>query len=172
MTNDDGVTHPAWGTSYDLTSNKATPMQVSSNTFCAAGLSMATGEWAVFGGNQPVTYGGVATKDNPSIPDDYLDTDGGAAIRLLTPCDDGSCKWQEGGDELTMTSKRWYPTVEVLGDGSLIVLGGDVNGGWVIFYVFATIANSFQVCLNVCSEQSYIRILSQDRQSVTLHGFP
>lgn len=135
VTNDDGVTHPAWGTSYDLTSNKATPMQVSSNTFCAAGLSMATGEWAVFGGNQPVTYGGVATKDNPSISDDYLDTDGGAAIRLLTPCDDGSCKWQEGGDQLTMTSKRWYPTVEVLGDGSLIVLGGDVNGGYVSTFV-------------------------------------
>lgn len=131
VTNDDGLTHPAWGTSYDLTNNKATPMQVSSNTFCAAGLSMATGEWAVFGGNQPVTYGGVATKDNPNVPNDFMDTDGGAAIRLLTPCDDGSCKWQEGGDELTMTSKRWYPTVEILGDGSLIVLGGDGNGGYV-----------------------------------------
>ena len=30
-----------------------------------------------------------------------------------------------------MTSKRWYPTVETLEDGSVIVIGGDINGGYV-----------------------------------------
>ena len=30
-----------------------------------------------------------------------------------------------------MTSKRWYPMVEALGDGSLVILGGDTNGGYV-----------------------------------------
>ncbi|WVQ82615.1 hypothetical protein IAT38_004746 [Cryptococcus sp. DSM 104549] len=130
VTNDDGAVHPAWGTSYSLDSNEATAMQVSSNTFCAAGLPVANGSWVVFGGNQPVTYDGVATKDaGGSNP--YLNTDGGAAIRLLDACDDNSCKWKEGGDALTMSSKRWYPTVELLGDGSLIIIGGDGNGGYV-----------------------------------------
>ncbi|WWD22747.1 hypothetical protein CI109_107240 [Kwoniella shandongensis] len=134
VTNADGLTHPAWGTTYDLASNTATAMTVSSNTFCAAGLPVGNGSWVVFGGNQPVTYQGVATKDaggaNP-----YNDADGGAAIRMLDPCDDGQCAWQEGGDALTMSGKRWYPSVELLGDGSLIVLGGDNNGGYVSTFV-------------------------------------
>ncbi|WRT63285.1 uncharacterized protein IL334_000189 [Kwoniella shivajii] len=130
VTNSDGLTHPAWGTSYDLSSNEASAMSVSSNTFCAAGLPVANGSWVVFGGNQPVTYQGVATKDAGNA-NPYLNTDGGAAIRMLDPCDDGNCAWQEGGDALTMSGKRWYPSVEILGDGSLIVLGGDNNGGYV-----------------------------------------
>ena len=28
-------------------------------------------------------------------------------------------------------AKRWYPTVEPLGDGSLVIFGGDHNGGYV-----------------------------------------
>ncbi|WWC85422.1 uncharacterized protein L201_000285 [Kwoniella dendrophila CBS 6074] len=130
VTQADGLTRPAWGTTYDLGTNQATPMAVQSNTFCAAGLPIANGSWVVFGGNQPVTYEGAATKDVPNS-NPYLDTDGGAAIRLLNPCDDGNCVWQEGGDALTMSGKRWYPSVETLGDGSLIVLGGDNNGGYV-----------------------------------------
>jgi hypothetical protein len=56
-----------------------------------------------------VTYGGVAVNDkgqNPSGANPYNDNDGGEAIRLLTPCDDGSCGWVEGGDSLTMTVSR------------------------------------------------------------------
>ncbi|KAK4686476.1 hypothetical protein P7C73_g3648, partial [Tremellales sp. Uapishka_1] len=153
VTTPSGVTHPAWGTSYDLASNTATPMEVTSNTFCAGGFAMANGSWVVFGGNQPVTYGGVAVNDktnNPTGADPYDDLDGGAAIRMLDPCDDPStCGWQEG---LTMSvsaqlfthlspahhppqSKRWYPMVEGLADGSLIVLGGDTNGGYVSTFV-------------------------------------
>lgn len=30
-----------------------------------------------------------------------------------------------------MTGNRWYPTAEALEDGSLIVIGGDNNGGYV-----------------------------------------
>ncbi|RSH89553.1 hypothetical protein EHS25_002104 [Saitozyma podzolica] len=132
-----GVTHPAWGVSYDLNTNAVTPMEVTSNTFCAGGLSVGNGSWVVFGGNQPVTYQGVAVSDttnNPSGANPYDDADGGAAIRLLTPCEDDSCGWQEGGSALTMSSKRWYPTIEGLADGSLVVLGGDTNGGYVSTY--------------------------------------
>lgn len=100
-----GVTHPAWGSTYNLQTNEATPIEVTSNTFCAGGFSVANGSWVVFGGNQPVTYGGVAVNDkglNPNGTNPYTNADGGAAIRLMTPCDDGSCPWNEGGASLTM----------------------------------------------------------------------
>jgi hypothetical protein len=151
VTTPDGLTHPAWGTSYNLLTNEATAMSVTSNAFCAGGFSLSNGSWVVFGGNQPVTYGGVAvyndTWGDPNQSNPYDDSDGGRAIRMLTPCDDGSCTWQEGGDWLTMTvsaakchlhpwpsltllqSKRWYPMIEGLANGSVIVLGGDTNGG-------------------------------------------
>lgn len=132
MTGADGNPRPAWGTSYDLRTNLATPMTVTSNTFCAGGFPLANGSWAVFGGNQPVTYQGVAVVDkgaNPSGANPYQNSAGGEAIRMLTPCDGGECEYAEGGAALTMTGKRWYPTVEGLGDGSVIVIGGDENGG-------------------------------------------
>ena len=69
--------------------------------------------------------------NNPTGADPYDDADGGTAIRLLNPCDDNSCPYEEGGAQLTMTSRRWYPTVEPMGDGSLVVFGGDENGGYV-----------------------------------------
>ena len=85
-----------------------------------------------------VTTGGVATTDQGV----YHDTDGGTAIRLLDPCDDESCSWTQGvqpfnttsgttGGWLQMTGSRWYPTIETLEDGSVIVIGGDGNGGYV-----------------------------------------
>jgi hypothetical protein len=100
-----------------------------------------------------VTTNGTAVNDkwaNPSGANPYGNTDGGEAIRLLNPCEDGTCTWQEGTDALTMTvsvvvialwqatyclsghladeqSKRWYPTIEALGDGTHIILGGDVS---------------------------------------------
>jgi hypothetical protein len=101
-----GRTRPAWGVSYNLATNVATPMGVTSNTFCAAGMSIANGSWAVFGGNKPVTADGLAVADkgtNPTGANPYGNTDGGEAIRLLNPCDDGTCKWQEGTAALTMT---------------------------------------------------------------------
>jgi hypothetical protein len=106
VTTPSGATRPAWGSSYALDTNTATPLAVTSNTFCAGGYSVANGSWVVFGGNQPVTHEGVATNDkgaNPTGADPYLDTDGGEAIRMITPCDDLSCPWNEGGDALTMS---------------------------------------------------------------------
>lgn len=74
-------------------------------------------------------------------PAAYKNLAGGTAIRLLDPCDDQSCQYVQGeqtwdiskdtGGYLQMTGKRWYPTVETLPDGTLIVIGGDKNGGYV-----------------------------------------
>jgi len=112
VTGPNGETHPAWGTSYDIKTNTATPMWVTSNTFCAGGFTLGNGQYAVFGGNQPVTTDGVAVNDkgkNPTGANPYGNTDGGEAIRVITPCDDGSCQWIEGGDDLTMTVSYHHP---------------------------------------------------------------
>lgn len=44
-----GVTHPAWGTSYDLRTNKATAMEVTSNSFCAGGFNLGDGSFGTWG---------------------------------------------------------------------------------------------------------------------------
>ncbi|WWD02398.1 hypothetical protein V865_000437 [Kwoniella europaea PYCC6329] len=131
-------THPAWATEYDIETNEYRTMDVFSNTFCAGGGVLGNGTWVVFGGNQPVTTGGVAS----TAAEAYSDTDGGTAIRMLNPCTDESCEYIQGttsysisddntGGWLQMTGRRWYPMVEALPDGSLIIIGGDKNGGYV-----------------------------------------
>ncbi|WVQ99832.1 hypothetical protein IAU59_006975 [Kwoniella sp. CBS 9459] len=131
-------THAAWATEYDIETNEYRTMDVFSNTFCAGGGVLGNGTWVVFGGNQPVTTGGVASTDAAA----YSDTDGGTAIRMLNPCTDESCEYIQGetsylttdpntGGWLQMTGRRWYPMVEALPDGSLIIIGGDKNGGYV-----------------------------------------
>ncbi|ORY35349.1 glyoxal oxidase N-terminus-domain-containing protein [Naematelia encephala] len=131
-------THPAWAVEYDINNNTYRTMDVDSNTFCAGGGVLGNGTWVVFGGNQPITTGGVATTSEGA----YKDTDGGTAVRMLNPCMDGTCEWIQGdqpfdiadgrtGGWLQMTSARWYPTIEVLEDGSMFVCGGDKNGGYV-----------------------------------------
>jgi hypothetical protein len=112
-------------------------MDVFSNTFCAAGTQLGNGTWAVFGGNKPVTTGG---KDATG-PEAYHNLDGGTAIRMLNADDSGSADYIQGavtyditqdtGGWLQMTSKRWYPTTETLGDGTIVIIGGDINGGYV-----------------------------------------
>jgi hypothetical protein len=50
--------------------------------------------------------------------------------RILDPCDDGNCNWIDN-PKLYMTTRRWYPTLETLEDGSAIILGGCEYGGYV-----------------------------------------
>ncbi|TYJ51663.1 hypothetical protein B9479_007751 [Cryptococcus floricola] len=129
--------HPAWATEYDIETNEYRAMDVYSNTFCAGGNVMGNGTWVIFGGNQPVTTNGTAVTDAGV----YSDNDGGSAIRMITPCTDEQCEYIQGaqsydkatgtGGWLQMTGKRWYPSVEALPDGTLIIIGGDKNGGYV-----------------------------------------
>ncbi|KAF9024558.1 copper radical oxidase [Hymenopellis radicata] len=119
--------HPAWAVEYSLESNTAKPLDIITNSFCAGGNVMADGTWLNVGGNQGVTYGGEAA-DSQTGGGAYDDPDGRQSLRTIVPCDDDSCTWKVEGD---MTSERWYPTVEGLEDGSLIILGGCKNGGYV-----------------------------------------
>ena len=57
VNSDTGRQHPAWAVSYDTVTNEVRAMDVESNPFCAGGMSLGNGSWAVFGGNQPITTG-------------------------------------------------------------------------------------------------------------------
>lgn len=104
-------------------------MDVLSNSFCAGGTALGNGTWLNVGGNQAITWGGVtATSQTGGAP--YDDYDGGKAIRFLDPCDDGTCDWLDD-PAMYMTSRRWYPTLETLEDGSAIIFGGCEFGDYV-----------------------------------------
>ena len=51
-------------------------------------------------------------------------------MRFLDPCDDQSCDWLDDA-AMYMTSRRWYPTLETLEDGSAMIFGGCEYGGYV-----------------------------------------
>ncbi|KAI0339863.1 copper radical oxidase [Trametopsis cervina] len=117
--------HPAWAAEWSTSGGTGRPMDAVTNTFCAGGNVLGNGTWLNVGGNQAVTYGGLtASSQNGGGP--YDDLDGGKS--LLDPCDDGTCEWEFAK---TMTTRRWYPSVETLEDGRAIIIGGCNWGGFV-----------------------------------------
>ncbi|POY76183.1 hypothetical protein BMF94_0906 [Rhodotorula taiwanensis] len=119
-------THPAWATEYDYTTNTYRAMDVETNSFCAGGNVLGNGTWINIGGNQAIGYGGL---NAVAWGAPYNDGDGGKATRRLD-CSTGDCEWIDDGSNY-MTTRRWYPTLETLEDGSLIVIGGCDWGGYV-----------------------------------------
>lgn len=88
------------------------------NAFCAGGSFLANGTFISVGGNGPLLF------IDPTVGDGF------AGIRYLTrsasdPSLDGQ-SWVEPGNQLS--SKRWYPSVQIMGDGSLFVASGSLNG--------------------------------------------
>ncbi|TFY58824.1 hypothetical protein EVJ58_g6182 [Rhodofomes roseus] len=119
--------HPAWAAEYSVSENHGRPMDVVTNSFCAGGSVLGNGTWVNVGGNQAVTYGGLAADSQTGgLP--YDDPDGGHSVRLLNPCDDEACDWVM---DTPMTTRRWYPSLETLEDGSIIIIGGCDYGGFV-----------------------------------------
>ncbi|KAF8893528.1 copper radical oxidase [Infundibulicybe gibba] len=119
--------HPAWASEWGVGANTQRTMDAVTNAFCAGGNSLGNGTWVNIGGNQAVTYGGLAA-DSQTGGGPYDDPDGRRSIRLLDPCDDSKCDWVLSPAN---TDQRWYPSVETLEDGTLIILGGCRNGGYV-----------------------------------------
>ncbi|KII92418.1 hypothetical protein PLICRDRAFT_104299 [Plicaturopsis crispa FD-325 SS-3] len=117
--------HPAWAAEFSMTSNKARGMDVVTNSFCAGGNLLGNGTWVNVGGNQAVTYGG-GQANSQNGGGRYNDPDGGKS--LLTPCDDDSCDWVLTAG---LSTRRWYPSLETLEDGSVMILGGCQWGGYV-----------------------------------------
>ena len=87
-----------------------------------------TSYWRCPGGGSP------SSTDYDSVYGDY---DGRKAIRVLNPCtnaDDLSssgCQWFDNPAVLSMQKQRWYATAEALADGTVVLIGGFVNGGYV-----------------------------------------
>ncbi|KAI6026543.1 glyoxal oxidase [Pisolithus microcarpus] len=96
--------HPAWGSAWDINSHTATLMEVYTNTFCASGMHLPNGSYATFGGNGAVGPGGN--------------------IR-------SQCQWFDNATVLSMQKRRWYSACEPLGDGTIALIGGFVNGGYI-----------------------------------------
>ncbi|KAK4451120.1 copper radical oxidase [Podospora aff. communis PSN243] len=113
--------HPAWATAYDLRTNTIRPMDIATNTFCAAGVILGDGTIINAGGD-------VSEHAMPNLNATLVD--GRRRIRLLNACDDGTCQWRDS-PEMQMNSDRWYPTLEILEDGSSIIMGGSINGAYV-----------------------------------------
>lgn len=119
--------HPAWASEWSVSTRQTRAMDIVTNSFCAGGTVLGNGTWLNVGGNQAVTYGGETALSQIGAPP-YGDSDGGRSVRLLNPCDDGTCNWAM---DQPLSSRRWYPTLETLEDGSAIILGGCQWGGFV-----------------------------------------
>ncbi|KAI0829837.1 DUF1929-domain-containing protein [Trametes gibbosa] len=120
--------HPAWASEFSVSKKGGRTMDIITNTFCAGGNVLANGTWINVGGNMAVTTGGATADSQVTGGQPYQDPDGGKSMRMLTPCDDGNCEWNLFGQ---MTTRRWYPTLETLDDGSIIIIGGAEWGGFV-----------------------------------------
>ncbi|KAH0585454.1 hypothetical protein H2248_008694 [Termitomyces sp. 'cryptogamus'] len=134
--------HPAWGAVWDIATQQATVMDVVTNTFCASGMHLPNGSWVTFGGNGAVGRGGNIGSQRNSAgsgawDSEYQDFDGTKAIRILNPCTDSDslsspkCQWYDDPNVVSMQKRRWYSAAEALADGSVVLIGGFVNGGYV-----------------------------------------
>lgn len=110
-------------------------MDITTNPFCSSGSHFPNGSFATFGGNGAIGPGGnvgsVAEYGSGVYDAIYMDYDGTKAIRVLNPCTGGNCQWFDNTAQLSMQKKRWYSTAEPLGDGTIILIGGFVNGGYI-----------------------------------------
>jgi hypothetical protein len=134
--------HPAWGAVWDINTHQATAMAVTTNVFCASGMHLPNGSYVTFGGNGAVGPGGNIgsvpnNQGSASFDATYQDYDGGQSIRILNPCtsqdnfNDPKCQWFDNPAVLSMIKRRWYSTAEALADGSMVLIGGFVNGGYI-----------------------------------------
>ncbi|KAI0636680.1 copper radical oxidase [Trametes polyzona] len=118
--------HPAWAALYNLKTHALKPLSMQSNSFCAGGTFLSNGTLVNVGGNPVV-------EDHTSAAD-FGDVDGLQAIRIFEPCESDNvedCRIYENHDRIRMASPRWYNTVLRISDGSAMIIGGSLKGGWI-----------------------------------------
>lgn len=108
----------AYSSEYDPVSNQAVPLAYKTNSFCAGGIFLADGTLLAVGGNAPLDF------IDPTVGDGFT------GIRHLKrsstdPTLNGQ-DWSEPGHKLA--SARWYPSVQIMGDGTVLVASGSLNG--------------------------------------------
>ncbi|KAJ3034891.1 hypothetical protein HDV00_004579 [Rhizophlyctis rosea] len=122
------------GATYVATNYHNQPPSVYANAFCGGHSILGNGTVIVVGGDPrelvQARNGTILINENLSATDllnaDHFLVNGSSGMRLFTPCalGDTSCDvgtWYRLPD---MTSRRWYPTVATLADGSAIIIGG------------------------------------------------
>lgn len=85
---------------YDVVRNTFRALTVQTDVWCSSGAAMPDGRLIQTGGFN----------------------DGDRAVRVMRPCDDGKCDWEENPTGLA--ARRWYATNQLLPDGRQIVIGG------------------------------------------------
>lgn len=132
--------HPAMGAVYDIASRSATVVEVNSNPFCSSGMHMPNGSFITFGGNGAIGPGGnIGDTGGGSYDTVYGDLAGQTGIRVMNPvgCSGSDaatkpeCQWYDNPNATHLEVMRWYSTAEPLGDGSVAVIGGFSNGGYI-----------------------------------------
>ena len=108
----------AYSSEYDPATNQAVPLAYQTNAFCSGGIFLADGRVINVGGNAPLVF------VDPTIGDGFT------AIRYLNRSSTDSSldgeDWSEPGNKLN--SARWYPSAQILSDGTVIVASGSLNG--------------------------------------------
>ncbi|KAF9568286.1 copper radical oxidase [Agrocybe pediades] len=107
--------HPAWSAELNLVTKTVRPLNPLSNTWCATGSFLGNGTFISSAGNPIIITG----------------QDGLQAIRLFTPCTDGKCDIFEDQNTVRLTSDRWYPSSVRIEDGSVLIFGGSIVGGFI-----------------------------------------
>lgn len=85
---------------YDVATKAFRPLMVLTDTWCSSGTVDPDGVLIQTGGFN----------------------DGERAVRKFSPCDDGTCDWEE--INLGLVVRRWYATNQILPDGRAIIIGG------------------------------------------------
>lgn len=120
-----------------MNTRTATAIDAQTNPFCAAGMHLPNGSYAVFGGNTAVGPDGDNSYPGSTIQHDptYGDYDGTRAIRIITGCQGDvsapPCSWYDEANGLEMVNQRWYPGAESLANGTIVLIGGFTNGGYI-----------------------------------------
>ncbi|KAJ6621537.1 glyoxal oxidase N-terminus-domain-containing protein [Mycena sp. CBHHK59/15] len=114
--------HVAWAVELDLNTQQIRALNPLSNSWCATGSFLGNGTLINSGGN-PVVITGINRI--------FLGINGLQGLRLFTPCTDGTCDVYENPTRIRLTSPRWYPSSVRIEDGSIIIFGGSMNGGFI-----------------------------------------
>ncbi|KAI9655834.1 MAG: hypothetical protein M1821_005269 [Bathelium mastoideum] len=108
----------AYSAEYDPASNMVVALAYKTNAFCSGGHFLANGTLVSLGGNAPLP------EIDPTVGDGFT------AIRYLTrssiDADLDGQPWMEPGNKLS--SARWYPSAQILQDGTIFVASGSLNG--------------------------------------------
>ncbi|PWN44020.1 DUF1929-domain-containing protein [Ceraceosorus guamensis] len=127
----DNTDKPVWASLVDLEDFTPRGVDITTNTFCASGAHLGNGSLLVAGGNQAIQGGGAAlAQGQDPMTGPYKDTDGRKALRIMEHSDtSANLEWVDSS--LFMSSARWYPGIETLADGSILLIGGATGGGYI-----------------------------------------